>query len=256
MKNQADSINTSIASYDLTALKFKINLETLESVPVVYSSFIFKAKNIVSNNGEFEKFKIDSVNTNKNNILISNLQIIPRYTKKELSKILKKERDYIKLEIPQIALEKLDFNYTKKRLGIIAKSIEITEPNLEIYRDKLVADDLTVKSLYSKALRNLGVNLDINLIKIKNAYISYAELVEADKSAGKLFFKNVNASIYNISNLKDAKKTEIKVNSKFMGVAPLELNWSFDVNNKSDALYVTGSIIDLPASVLNPFFQT
>ena len=255
MKNETDSISISVSAYDLKALNFKINLETLATVPVVYSRFYVKAKDILLNHSDYESFKIDSINTTKENVTIKNLQLIPKYTKQELSKHLSKERDHIQLKIPEIVLEKPDFNYANKRLGIRAPSVKITEPNLEIYRDKLVTDDLTIKPLYSKSLRNLNFNLNIRKTQIKNGYISYAELVEPDKSAGKIFFKNVNAVVNNISNLKDAKKTDIKIDSRFMGVAPLELNWSFDVNNQADALYVSGSVINLPASVLNPFFK-
>ncbi|MFL9830895.1 hypothetical protein ABS764_08545 [Flavobacterium sp. ST-87] len=255
MKNKTDSISVSVSSYDLKASGLKLNLQTLATVPFVYTRFYVKAKNIVLNHSDYESFKIDSINSIKNNVVIKNLQLIPKYTKQELSKHLKKERDHMQLKIPEIVINEPDINYAGNRLGITTESVEITEPNLEIYRDKLIADDLTVKPLYSKSLRKLGFNLDIRQTKIKNGYISYAELVEADKNAGKIFFKNVNAVVANICNLKDAKKTEIKIHSKFMGEAPLELNWSFDVNNQADALYVSGSIMNLPAPVLNPFFK-
>lgn len=255
MKNKTDSISISILAYDLKALNLKINLQTLATVPVVYKNFHVKAKNILLNHSAYESFKIDSINTNKENVVIKNLQLVPKYTKQELSKHVSKERDHMQLNIPEIVLEKPDFNYADNHLGITATAVKITEPKLEIYRDKLVPDDLTVKPLYSKSLRKLNFDLNIRKTQIKNGYISYAELVEPDKSAGKIFFKNVNAVVNNISNLKDAKKTDIKINSRFMGVAPLELNWSFDVNNKADVLYVSGSVINLPASVLNPFFK-
>ncbi|MFA9195841.1 hypothetical protein AAGV33_15625 [Flavobacterium sp. FBOR7N2.3] len=255
MRKSADSIKMALSSYNLTILDSSLDLKSKEKMPVTYNSYELDAQEIVLDNNAFDKLKIDSVSANKEELKITNFQIIPKYGKKELSAHLKKERDYIKLNIPQIILKEFDFNLDKPRLAITATSGEIVKPNLEIYRDKLIADDLTIKPLYSKSLRNLSFDLKIDELKIKNGYISYAELVDPDKKAGKLFFDEVDATIYEISNLKKAKKTEIKVISKLMGEAPLTLNWTFDVNNSADEFTVNGSVSNLNAPVLNPFFQ-
>lgn len=255
MKKAKDSIKMAISSYDLMLRGTVLNLESKEKMPFTYDDYQFEGQKVIVDNGKFDSVQIDSISATNEAVKLANFQIIPKYSKKELSTHLKKERDYINLKVPHIILEKIKLNFDAPRLVIAAKSIEVDQPNAEIYRDKLIADDLVVKPLYSKSLRNLSFDLDINQIKIKKGYISYAELVEPDKKAGKLFFDNVNATLYNVSNLKKAKITEIKVNSTLMGVAPLTLNWSFDVHNTSDAFRVNGSIQNLEASVLNPFFK-
>ncbi|MCG9791183.1 DUF748 domain-containing protein [Flavobacterium algicola] len=255
MQDKKDSIKVSIANYDLEISDATIDLKSMNKLPFDLADVSVTAQKIFSSGSDYETFQVDSLNIEDNNAVITNFQIIPRFSKKELSKQLSKERDYIKLNIPKINLEKIAIQLGNNRLSVGSDSLRIEDPNLEIYRDKMLPDDETIKSLYSKSLRNLNFDLDIKQTKINNAYISYAELIEADKEAGKLFFKNVNATLDHLSNLKESKKTEIKVNSSFMGKAPLELNWSFDVNNKSDAMFVTGSILRLPAAELNPFFK-
>ncbi|MFA9190678.1 DUF748 domain-containing protein [Flavobacterium sp. FZUC8N2.13] len=255
MKKSADSIKVALSSYNLTILGSSINLKSTEEMPVIFDSFQLEAQEIMVDNNDYDKLKIDSISANKEDLKITNFQIVPKYNKKELSAHLKKERDYIKLKIPHIILKELDFNFKQTRLAITATSGEIVKPNLEVYRDKLIADNLTAKPLYSTSLRNLSFDFNIDQIKIKKGYISYAELVVPDKKAGKLFFDEVDATVYHISNLKKAKKTEIKIKSKLMGVAPLTLNWSFDVNNSADAFMVNGSVSNLDAQVLNPFFK-
>ncbi len=149
MKKSADSIKMTISSYDLTILESNINLKSTEKRPVIYDSYQFDAQKIVLDNNNYDKLKIDSISANKEALNITNFQIIPKYNKKELSVHLKKERDYIDLKIPKITLEKLDFNFDNPRLTITATSGEIVKPNVEIYRDKLIADDFVVKPLYS-----------------------------------------------------------------------------------------------------------
>lgn len=255
MKQSEDSIKLSVPYYKLTVLEGKINLRSVGQTPITYKSYKLKAKDIILGNSDYETFKIDSIYTNKEVLLIENLQIMPKYDKIELSAHISKERDYINLNIPKIILRNLDFNFNENRFGIAVTSAEIVEPNLEIYRDKLLPDDLTIKPLYSEFLRNLKFNLAINQTEIKNGYISYAELVDPDKKAGKLFFDKVDATLTHITNLEKAKKTEIKIYSELMGKATLELNWSFDVNDAYDAFKVSGSINNLPAEILNPFFK-
>ncbi|MEO8254025.1 MAG: DUF748 domain-containing protein [Flavobacterium sp.] len=254
MKNAKDSIKMAISSYDLTLEGSKINLQSEQKMPLIYDNYTFEGQKIILDNGNFDSVRMDSISATNESVKMANFQIVPKYSKKELSTHLKKERDYIDLKVAHIILEKIKLNFDNPRLGIAAKSVTIEQPNAEIYRDKLIADDLVVKPLYSKSLRNLSFDLDVNEIKIKKGYISYAELVDPDKKAGKLFFDEVNATLYNVSNLKKGKNTEIKVNSKLMGNAPLTLDWKFDVHNKSDAFTVNGSVKNLEASLLNPFF--
>lgn len=255
MRKSADSIKMTLSSFDLIVLASQVDLKSSDKMPFVYENYQLDAQKIDIDNGKFDKLKVDALSANKETLTLTNFQIIPKYSKRELSKHLKKERDHISLKVPKIVLEKLDFDFDKARLGVTAKSAEILQPNLEIYRDKLIADDLTEKALYSKSLRNLSFDISINQIKIKKGYISYAELVEADKKAGKLFFDEVDATLNQISNLKNAKKTTIKVQSKLMGTAPLTLNWNFDVQNTADDFSVTGSVSNLEAQGLNLFFK-
>lgn len=255
MQKSTDSIKMALSSCNLTVSGTSLDLKSKEKIPFVFDNYEFEAQKVVLDNNKFEKVTIDTVSIVSDKLKLANLQIIPKYSKKELSKHLKKERDYIKLKIPQFSLEKFKFDIYQPRLSFTAASGEIRNPDLEIYRDKLIDDDLRIKPLYSKMLRNLSFNLKVNELKIKNGYISYAELVDPDKVAGKLFFDRIHATLYEISNLKKAKKTEIKIKSRLMGAAPLTLNWTFDVNNTADVFAVNGSVSNLEAQLMNPFFQ-
>ncbi|MDO7172337.1 hypothetical protein [Mariniflexile sp. AS56] len=254
-KQNSDSTKLSISNFELTVLGSKINLQHGEQTPLTYNSYNLELKNLILDSNDYETFNIDHINASKKTWKIERLQIIPKYDKKELSSQISKERDYINLTIPSINLKFPDFIFKENRLEIAVKSAEITAPRLEVYRDKLLPDDLSFKQLYSATLRNLNFNFEINEIEIKNGFISYAELVDPYKKAGELFFNKVDATIKDLSNLKDEKKTTIKIQSELMGEAPLILNWNFDVNNASDTFEVLGSIKNLPAQILNPFFR-
>lgn len=255
MKQNADTIKLSVSSYNLTILGGIVNLQSLGEKPITYDSYQLEAQHIILENNAYEAFKIDQINTNNETWHLENLQIIPKYDEKQLSTHLSKERDHINLNIPKVVLEKPEFNFSENRFGIMVASAKIIDPNLEIYRDKLLPDDLSIKPLYSKSLRNLNFDLEIKKVEIKNGYISYAELVEPDKKAGKIYFNKIDGNLNHVTNLKNAKKTEITIRAKLMGEAPIELNWNFDVNNTTDAFEISGSINSLTSEILNPFFK-
>ncbi|MCW2119992.1 hypothetical protein [Flavobacterium sp. 7A] len=253
--NNKEDATVAIGSLNLNIINFNGTEHPFKELPFNLKDVKISAQKVYFKNTDFEKFAIDSLTLNKNKIVFRNFKIIPEYDKVELSKHLETERDYVKLSIPKITIDAIGLQLQENKIGCSAELVEIIKPNLEIYRDKLVPDDQSVKSLYSKSLRNLAFDLEISQTKIKDGYISYTERVDTDSNAGKLYFEKVSATLDNISNRKETKKTEIKINSTFMGAASLELNWSFDVNNETDAVFVSGAVMNLPATVLDPFLK-
>lgn len=47
----------------------------------------------------------------------------------------------------------------------------------------------------------------------------------------------------------------INLNCRFMNASPMNVKWSFDTANISDAFFISGNIADLPASRINPFIE-
>ena len=255
MKKSSETAKIAIPNFNLKIIGGKVDLDSSEQEFIFFDSYQLSAKKLKLDTNDYELIQIEALDTQNKTLSIKGFEIKSKYDKIELSKHLKKERDYINLLIPEINIEKFDFNFSKERLRVTSPTITILKPNLEIYRDKLLADDATTKLLYSNSLRKLSFGLQVDSIKIKEGSISYAELVDPTKKAGKIFFTQVNASVYSLSNLDKAKRTEIKINSKLMGASPLSLNWSFDVNNKADYFSVNGSVKNLNATALNPFFK-
>lgn len=134
--------------------------------------------------------------------------------------------------------------------------ISLTAPSLEIYRDKLVVDDLKTKPLYSKMLRDLSFELTVDSLKITDGKIKYEERQNAENMGGSINFENLNAEMANVSNTyKSPTKTEIKIKSNFMGKTPITVNWSFDVQNTEDQFQFRAEVGQLVAERLNSFTE-
>ncbi|SFS59885.1 hypothetical protein [Lutibacter maritimus] len=246
-----DNINFSLNEFCTSTIKLK------EKIPFTYKDFKLKSQHLFLNMSNYEDLKIDDLAFENNKLILKNLYIAPKFSKEVLSTKIAVERDHIQLHIPQSEFNKLDIGCSQKKFFVILDSGKITKPNLMIYRDKRVADDLEIKNLYSKMLRDLSFELDVAKLKIEQGYVSYSEQLEDADKAGKVFFDAINASITNLSNInKNNEKTEFSANSNFMGKAPMVLDISFDVTNKQDAFLGSGEFKNFNAKIASDFFES
>ncbi|MFA5297483.1 MAG: hypothetical protein WC389_04670 [Lutibacter sp.] len=256
-KNKDDTLLISLDSIYFTLNKLSTNTNKLkEKIPFNYKDFQLKSKQFFLNMNSYEELRIEALAIENDKINLKNLFITSKFTKEELSAKIAVERDHLELQIPELAINKLNFGYNSNKLFVTAGSSEIMKPNLTIYRDKRVADDMSIKKMYSEVLRDLSFDLAISALKINQGYVSYAERVENTDEAGKIFFNNVNANLTNLSNsYKKGEKTKISVNSNFMGKAPMNLDISFDVNNEQDDFLASGQFKNFNAKIANTFFE-
>ncbi|MGB5820286.1 MAG: hypothetical protein WBG90_12440 [Saonia sp.] len=257
MEKKEDSVKIAVDSYDFTLLGGKTDpVLVKDKIPLTFDDYALKAKNVFVNLGEFETLKTAIIAVSPSNSEIKDISLTSKYDKEELSKHLTKERDYIQLHIPKVKVDGLDFGFHKDRFGIRVSYGELVDPNLEMYRDKRLHDDFNLKPLYGKLLRDLPLDLDIEKWIITNGYISYEEKVVDGHDAGKLFFEDVNASFNHISNTGGPERTTmINVNTKISGKGKLDFDWSFNINDPSDAFTVSGSLKNLKTEELNSFLE-
>ncbi|MBQ0786442.1 MAG: hypothetical protein KBT69_03015 [Oceanihabitans sp.] len=253
----ADKVTASAHAIHFNLKELQLNAETVQQkIPFSYLEYQLTTKQIFMNMSAYEVLKIDDLRIANEALHLKNIFLETKFSKEALSREIKVERDHVNLHIPEIGINKLDFGFHKDVFFVAADSGKITQPNLSIYRDKRVSDDMRIKNLYSEKLRNLPIDLSIHRLDISNGNVAYAERVDATSQAGELFFKSVNASITNLGNTyKNGEKTKIAVRSNFMGKAPMHLDVSFDVTNKQDAFLASGAFENFHAKIVNSFFE-
>ncbi|WP_147677827.1 hypothetical protein [Algibacter pacificus] len=257
-QNNGSMVSTSLDGIHFTLNKCKTNpVQLKEKIPFHYDGFKIKAKEFFTNLSNFETLEIQDLNIEDNQLSLKNLCINPKFTREVLSTKLNVERDYFELHIPEIAIYKLDFGFNNNTFFVAADSSNISKPNLVVYRDKRVADDLRIKRMYSKMLRALDFDFAFSKININDAYMSYAERIEDTDKAGKIFFDSINACLSQLSNTyKKGGKTVLLVDSKFMGQTPMHLDVRFDINNKQDTFLASGALKNFNAEIANAFFKS
>lgn len=189
---------------------------------------------------------------------VSSLKIVPKYARAEFDRQIPYEKDRIQLEVPEITLK--DFAWDlKDSLEVKSPEILIADADLKIYRNKLLPDDNRFKPLYSRMLREMGLKIKLDTVKVENAKILYEENVLETRPPGTLRFDNVNATIRHLSNLnmdaEDFQKTKVNAEALFMEESQVALTWEFDVRNPRDQFSINGNLRSISADAVNPFLK-
>ncbi len=223
-------------------------------IPFEHAYYDFEFYDVYGPLGKFETFKMDTLNVDSTSVKIKDFQLSTKYTKKELSTKIDRERDHMMLNIPsvevlghayQIQDEKVQFNFGQ---------INITNPNFEIYRDKSIPDNFESRSLYAKLLRDLPTKFTIGEIAIDSGTFIYEENAPNNVAAGELTFESLDASIKNIGNYEN-ENVSIAIQTHLMGSGLMEMDWQFNVGDTSDAFIVKGELSSFDTATLNRFLE-
>lgn len=224
-------------------------------IPFNYGDYNLSFGDVLYSAGEYENVTMSSAKITQDKALFNELKLFTKYSKTKLNQMISIERDHFDVIIPSLVLEGQEFGYEHDSIFYF-KSPKVTfeNPEMYIYRNKLIADDLTRKNLYSRMLRELKFNLTLSEVELKNATIVYSEKVNQEMQPGEISFNELNADIKNISNTYSAsEKTTLDIDAIFMAKTPIKVNWNFDVNDVNDTFVFKVDIGKLPAPDLNPF---
>ena len=246
-----DNLNFNIADVQMDSESSK------QKIPFSFGEYDVEFENMFYRLNAYDNLEIQRSSISKAAIEVSKLKLYTKHSKEKLSKIIRVERDHVDLRIEKLSLRNYDFGFHKDSIFYFkSPSMEFETPIFNIYRDKLVPDDVLVKSLYSNMLRGFTFDLDLSEVVFKNGVINYSEKVKPESSAGKLSFSNLNATIKNLGNTYEAsEKTTIDVSAIFMKSTSVKVNWYFDVTDVNDYFIFNAEIGKLPAYDLNPFTE-
>jgi hypothetical protein len=221
-------------------------------IPFAYKELVVNVDSLYTPISPYEHVSINRLSLKEGALKTGKLSITSNYDAAELSKKLKNERDYIKLNILNSMAE--DFRVVTTNDSIEITSTKLTFERLKaiLYRDKRIADNVDEKLLYGAMLRNLPIKIDIKTVLLDEGHISYSEKVEEEVEPSSIVFEDIHAEIQNISN-SNPTKTQVKATAALMGEAPIALDFSFRVQDPSHRFIASATLADMDADIINPF---
>ena len=89
--------------------------------------------------------------------------------------------------------------------------------------------------------------------------VAYTEKADVSKQTGTVFFKNINGTIANITNIKDIISKNnlllLDATASFMGISPVHSVWKLSLNSSNGAFDVSGTAGAFNAVSLNPLIE-
>jgi len=255
VKNNTALLNVSNINLQLDGIV--INESVLaEKIPFHFKNYMLNCDSLYYRPSEFYHIRTKRISTSKNTLKIAGFEMIPEYSRREFVKKIAAEKDIYTLQSKSVAIHKMDWGFNANDFFFHADAITLDNLAANIYRSKMPTDDLTKKYLYNKLLRDLKLDLKVDTLKIRNSILEYEEEKSFDKGAGKLTFSKFNLTATNIrSGFKQKKLADLKIKIKcrFMNTSPLDVNWRFNVMDKTDGFNINGTILNFDAEKIVPF---
>ncbi|WP_348679082.1 hypothetical protein [Flavobacterium coralii] len=245
---KADNINFEINN-------ISIDSNTVEkNIPLRYRNYTFSCDSIFYHVNDFYNITATGLNATDSSMTAKGFNLVPLQKRLQFNRMIPVERDQFTISAKSIAIPSTDWGFVNDTLYFHAPEVVLDKVNANIYRGKMVKDDPTIKKLYSQMLRELKFDLKVDKLMLKNSSIVYEEQQSYDRKPGKVSFTSFYASIYNVySPIRKEKfpETNIDVQCKFMGTAPLKVNWHFNITDKTDAFTIKGHLQNIDASQIN-----
>ncbi|SFN00521.1 hypothetical protein SAMN05421594_0292 [Chryseobacterium oleae] len=228
-----------------------------ESIPFHVKSQLITAKKIDVDAGKYYRLKVDQIKNTGKETALHNFAFLPKYSRAQFNRLIAVEEDLYTIKAKSVMIT--DKN---SRLGA-QTSIDLDQIifdgiDCNIYHDLAPPDDIGIRYMFSKKLRDVKFPLYIRNIDIKNSHLTYEEVAEKAKIPGKLTFAHFNAKIRDVNSAKmKGKPTMVKVDSNFdfFGDAPTDVHWQFDVANTNDDYAINGTIKNLSVQNANLFVR-
>lgn len=256
IENKKDSTLLSLSNTSIIIEDILLNEETItQKLPITYKSIYAETDSIFYKAGKFENLTVRNLKIKDNSLSLKGLHFKTKFSKSELSRIIKTERDHIDIKLKELSINKFDFGgLDNDSLFVSTNLIIVDQAIAKFHRNKLVNDDLRIKPLYSKSIRNLPFKLTVDSISIINSLVKYSEKVHTENPDGVLTITNINAGVSNISNTyQSPDRTKIIADAIFMKNTPIQVDWSFDVNKTNDSFIFKGHAGKLNASDMNDY---
>ena len=206
---------------------------------------------------QFYNMTVGFLKLNKNKVQITQFAMKPLISRARFIKMIPVERDLYDIKANQITADGTWDLFSQNKL-INASNVTIQSADANIFRSKIPNDDPKEKPLYSRMLRSIKIPMFINNVDLKNSVLVYEEDTPESAGPGKLTFSNFTMNVKNLNSAKIKGKptrVDIKINCSFMNLAPLSVNWNFDVADQRDIFTISGRAADLPAQGINPFIR-
>lgn len=212
-----------------------INSPPNDSIPQIeVTDYTVNAKKLQFQQGLY-RYSLDSLildDTSKN-IQLSQFRMEALYSREEFSRHITYQTDHMDVSVNSLEIQGFELNPLINKQFFNSTEIIINEGIVKVYRDRNLPFNTSQRpALPTKLIREAPYQFNIDKTTIKNLDILYSELPEGGTNTGDVPFRNLQASIENITNISEQlqKDSMMHINANANSFDNSSLNASFHYN--------------------------
>lgn len=181
---------------------------------------------------------------------LNRLRMTPLYSKENFHKRIQFKTNRFDLMLDHIKISGLQQDRMFQDGTIVLSQMEINGGKMGVFRDRKPPFNVEQRPLMpARQIQEASFGLHAGKIELKNLDVVYEELPEDAGEMGEVTFKQLYATITNISNLKDSLASNnlmnIDAQALFFGTAMLKAEFKYNLADPGGSYEATGELASL-----------
>ncbi|MDB5111204.1 MAG: hypothetical protein JWR67_2318 [Mucilaginibacter sp.] len=195
--------------------------------------------------------------TSQREIILDKTSLTPRYNPTDFYRKKGESGDIFTLKFNRIGINNIDLQRFLRDQKLYAGIMDISNSSVKIYSNNAYKGKKSIKIGKDphQALQKVALDMKLSRLNIKNTDIIYSETDATTLATGIISFKNTNGYILNVTNDDDVKRVNnfmtAHIKTSFMNVAPLQVNFKFNLTAKNGAFNYSGTLGSFNGRVLD-----
>lgn len=206
------------------------------------------------------KISIGFVDVENEKITLKEILFEPRYGKYAYTRKVGYQTDVANIKIPEIIITKADLEKILEEEILVANKILVKGAQANLFRDKRYdIKEGKYRPMPQELMQKAGIMLRLDTLELLDAEVIYTEFPEKGMIPGKLFFDNINVSLFPFHLAKEdsdysLKEASLIGSAKLYGEAKLELEAKLGFNNPYP-MEIAATIGEFDVSIINPILE-
>jgi hypothetical protein len=180
---------------------------------------------------------------------LDSAHLVPTEKRGEFAKKIGHQVDQFTFTLPLVTIDGIEIDSTEQ-FKVKATHAGLSF-NMEVYRDKrYLRKRQKPMRMPVTVLREMGIAFSVDSVSVFPSFVSYEEFPEKGEAPGKIFFDDLKATIYNLSNDSSHEAVGMHVQSRFMDAGTLKAEFTFPLTRKKPYT-VHGTLTDFAMPSVN-----
>ncbi len=198
--------------------------------------------------------------TQDSTLFANNIKLIPRYEKTALAPQVGYQKGWVRLESDSAFLKGVNFYDLLYKQKIIAQKLGINDFTISTYKDKnYLLPDTIQQPTVRELIMDIPYYIKLDTLDLQQGFVDVELLAENGEIPGRIFFSNLQAQAYNITNdsilIQNNPNLTLAASAQVMEEAPLQAYFTFDMLSDDGSHDYSAHLGSMNMQQFNPILE-